>query len=152
MLRKESWRPKAGVVLGMVLESILLGVPPRVLGDLVHRFLPLAAVDWRGDLVLCVGAGIYEELVFRMIAFAILSIILVDLAHMDRFWSTVIMVVVGGVLFSAYHYLGSEAFAWDTFVFRSLAGIYFGIVFLTRGFGVTVGSHAAYDIMVAFGR
>ena len=60
-----------------------------------------------------------------------------------------VMVATSAVLFSLYHYLGPESFHWQSFVFRTLAGIYFGCLFLTRGFGVTAGSHATYDILVA---
>jgi hypothetical protein len=45
--------------------------------------------------------------------------------------------------------LGSEAFYWRIFVFRMVAGVYFAAVFLFRGFGLTAGSHMAYDLMVA---
>ena len=58
--------------------------------------------------------------------------------------------LISGILFSAYHYLSPEEppFRLHTFVFRSLAGIYFGILFMTRGFGITAASHSAYDIFV----
>ena len=47
-----------------------------------------------------------------------------------------------------YHYLGPETFTWKTCLFRTLAGIYFGGIFICRGFGVTAGCHAIYDIMI----
>ena len=55
-------------------------------------------------------------------------------------------VAAASVLFAAYHYLGNETFQLRSFVFRTIAGVYFGIIFLVRGFGVTAGSHACYDI------
>jgi hypothetical protein len=59
-----------------------------------------------------------------------------------------VVVLLSAVIFSGYHYLGAETFQFRTFAFRSLAGIYFGVLFLTRGFGVTAATHAAYDILV----
>jgi membrane protease YdiL (CAAX protease family) len=60
----------------------------------------------------------------------------------------VLSVIASSVLFAVYHYWGTEAFAWRSMVFRTAAGAYFAILFLTRGFGVTAGSHAAYDILI----
>ena len=34
------------------------------------------------------------------------------------------------------------------FLFRMLAGIYFALLFRLRGFGIAVGTHAFYDIIV----
>jgi CAAX prenyl protease-like protein len=58
------------------------------------------------------------------------------------------MVLISSLLFAGYHYLGSEHFIWQTFVFRTAAGLYFGAIFVFRGFGITAGSHAAYDVMI----
>ena len=59
-----------------------------------------------------------------------------------------VIVLVPAILFSLYHYLGPEHFSLQSFVFRTLAGVYFGIVFLCRGFGITAGAHSAYDILI----
>jgi len=63
--------------------------------------------------------------------------------------TSLLMVLISAVLFSLYHYLGDEPFLWQTFAFRTVAGIYFGILFLCRGFGITAGSHVAYDVLLA---
>jgi hypothetical protein len=36
----------------------------------------------------------------------------------------------------------------DYFVFRTVAGLYFTLLFVLRGFGVAVGAHAGYDVLV----
>jgi len=38
-------------------------------------------------------------------------------------------------------------FNWTEFGFRTIAGIYFAVLFAIRGFGVTAGTHAFYDII-----
>jgi hypothetical protein len=58
------------------------------------------------------------------------------------------MVSISSLLFAGYHYLGSEPFIWQTFAFRTAAGLYFGVIFVFRGFGITAGSHAAYDVLI----
>jgi membrane protease YdiL (CAAX protease family) len=77
-----------------------------------------------------------------------LMLILGDLLGMKQQWASVLMVLISAVLFSLYHYLGNEPFQVRSFVFRTVAGIYFAILFLVRGFGVTCGCHIAYDIVI----
>ena len=99
-------------------------------------------------LILCLGAGIYEELVFRLIVLTILTLLVKDLLQCPGRFGTLLVVLISALMFSGYHYLGPEPFHWRTFAFRTLAGIYFGVLFLARGFGVTAATHAAYDILV----
>ena len=94
------------------------------------------------------GAGIYEELIFRLIAFTLLHLLFRDVLLMPKVWANLLMVLVSALLFASYHYLGNESFQLRSFVFRTVAGAYFGVIFLIRGFGVTAGSHACYDILV----
>ena len=115
----------------------------------LEHYLPLFAVRHTASLlVLSIGAGIYEELVFRLIAFTLLSFVFIDLMGMKRGWAGLLMVVSSSLLFSLYHYLGHEQFDLRTFAFRTAAGAYFGAVFIFRGFGITAGTHAAYDIYI----
>ena len=41
----------------------------------------------------------------------------------------------------------SAPFTVREFVFRTLAGVYFACLFAMRGFGITAGTHAFYDII-----
>ena len=165
--RHDPWRVRWTTLGGMAAEGTLLSVPLIGMGMIVaylfHR-APLAAspagmaaivaTPSRDLLVLCLGAGIYEELVFRLIVLTVLSLVVKDLLLFSRTITGWTVVLISAVMFSAYHYLGAEAFHWQTaagwrtFAFRTLAGIYFGVTFLTRGFGVTAATHAAYDILV----
>lgn len=147
--RNDSWQVRGGALLGMLLESLLLAVPLIVMLSLVQRYVPLAAgLGWQDSIILSLGAGIYEELLFRLMLFTLLNLLLVDVLKIPWLPASLGMVAVSAVLFSLYHYLGSESFHLQTFAFRTLAGVYFGSVFLCRGFGITAGSHAAYDVVV----
>ena len=42
-----------------------------------------------------------------------------------------------------------DAFDLTSFLFRFSAGVFFGALFLARGFGVAAGTHAFYDILVS---
>ena len=62
-----------------------------------------------------------------------------------------LVIITSAVLFSAYHYLGAEGalpFNMSVFLFRTMAGIYFAGVYVFRGFGIVVGAHAIYDLIV----
>ena len=147
--RNDPWRVKTGTLAGMAVEGSFLGLPLLAMGIVGLRYLLAGAGgDWRGMIVLSIGAGIYEELVFRLIAFTLLQLLLVDLLDLPKLWAGVITVLAASVLFSLYHYLSDEPPSLHTFVFRTVAGVYFGIVFLFRGFGITAFSHASYDVCV----
>jgi membrane protease YdiL (CAAX protease family) len=166
LARKDPWKLRWPTLGGMAAEGIVLCAPliamSVVLAYLI-KGLPLAGIPAAGGgraapsrdvLVLCLGAGIYEELVFRLILLTVLSLFVRDLLLFPPRMTALFVVLASAVLFSSYHYLGAEAFhwgaiaSWRTFAFRTLAGIYFGALFLTRGFGVTAATHAAYDILV----
>lgn len=107
------------------------------------------------NIVTGIGAGIYEELVFRLILICILIVIFQDLIGMDHLNSIVLSVLVSAALFSAYHHIdfftgrpnAVDPFDLTEFIFRTIAGIYFAILYAIRGFGITAGTHAFYNIM-----
>ena len=94
------------------------------------------------------GAGIYEELVFRLIAFTLFNILFVDMLRMEKKAAYLLIVVGSSIIFSLYHYWSPQSapFRWSDCIFRTVCGVYFGVLFVIRGFGVTAGAHAAYDI------
>jgi len=152
--RNDPWKVKPATVFGMLLEGVAWGVPLLAVGTVMSRYLsqyhlPLAATHGSGAmLVLSIGAGIYEELVFRLIGLTLLHVVFVDILAFEKFWAYLYMVGISAVAFALYHYLGHETFAWRSFAFRTFAGIYFGVLFLGRGFGVTALSHTSYDVIV----
>ena len=147
--RREPLRPRPGVLFGMAAESIALAAPLLLLSYAIARSqLRLAGEPFGEGVVLSIGAGIYEELVFRLLAFAALSFVLADFLAIRPGITYGISVAFSATAFSLYHYWGPEAFAAQSFVFRLLAGGYFGMLLGARGFGITAGTHAAYDIAV----
>jgi len=101
-----------------------------------------------GSIVLSAGAGFHEELVFRMLLLGGLLLLLRRLFDWPPWLAATVAVLVSSVLFSVAHYFGTESFAWYTFWYRSLAGIYFAVLYVARGFAVAAYTHALYDIYV----
>lgn len=107
------------------------------------------------NIVTGIGAGIYEELIFRLILICILMFLLQDALRLDRKNSIVLSVLISAALFSAHHHIdffsgqpnAIDPFDWTRFAFRTIAGIYFAILFAIRGFGITAGTHAFYNII-----
>ncbi len=105
------------------------------------------AESWFVGIVTALGAGIYEELVFRLFAIALLHFVLVDLIGLHRLTGAVLAVVSAAVLFSAYHFTTpANPFDLARFLFFALAGCYLGVIYLTRGFGIVAAVHAFYNI------
>ena len=153
LARREKWQVNLGTLIGMAAESVLFALPLIALSREVARYFPLAAVRAsRQDVVIMsLGAGVYEELVFRLILFTVLSLLLKDLMRFKGWGVNLGVVFISAFAFSFYHYLSPlEHFQWRSFAFRTLAGVYFGVLFLFRGFGITAASHSSYDIMILF--
>ncbi len=98
------------------------------------------------DIVTGIGAGIYEELVFRLILMNVLIILFQNALGFERKSSIMVSVLLSAGLFSAHHHI-SAPLNWVEFGFRTAAGVYFAALFAIRGFGITAGTHAFYDII-----
>ncbi|MFM9960752.1 MAG: lysostaphin resistance A-like protein [Planctomycetaceae bacterium] len=96
-----------------------------------------------------IGAGIYEEVLFRLALLPPMTAVLRQPALLRR-WATPLAVLITSLLFSAAHHAGpsGEPFDLFRFCFRTLAGGLFAVLFVQRGFGITVASHALYDLLV----
>lgn len=151
--KRDRWEIRGGVLTGMLMESICWAIPLLGIGLVVARYLPLQVEPVSEGslsqvLVMSLGAGLYEELVFRLMGFALCSFVLSDLMGAPKQTAVITTLLITSISFSLYHYLGWESPEWRTFVFRTLGGVFFGLLYLWRGFGVTAGTHAAYDVIV----
>ena len=107
------------------------------------------------NIVTSIGAGIYEELVFRLILICVLMVLFQNVLRFNRKNSIILSVLLSAALFSAHHHIDlltgqiypAGQFSWTQFGFRTIAGVYFAVLFAIRGFGITAGTHAFYDII-----
>ena len=128
------------MVLGVVLQSILR------LGGLSSGGPGSGLMQ---NLALSVGAGLFEEIIFRVILLNLLFLILSPLLK-KKVGAAVVSVLLASFLFSLSHYVGTMADTWQlySFMFRWAAGLLFTVLYFVRGFAITAYTHALYDIWV----
>ena len=137
------------IVLAVVFGLVVGTVTAQLLGPLRVLAAGVASGTALDRLTLSLGAGLYEELLFRVVLVALLANGL-RLIGIGRVAGAIGATLVGALLFSAFHYVGpfGDPLRLDSFVFRALAGVAFSALYLTRGFGITAWTHALYDIGV----
>ncbi len=174
---KKRWYFSLRDVFPMAFECVLYAIPLIVFGMLLNsssasqdgaalsgsglsicaRVSEVAAVGQSvfAEIVTGIGAGIYEELIFRLVLICILMIVFQDVLRFEHRGAIIFSVIVSAVLFSAHHHIvflngqlsQIEPFELVRFIFRMIAGIYFAVLFAVRGFGITAGTHAFYNII-----
>ena len=99
---------------------------------------------------LAIGAGIWEELLFRVASIGLLLTFLTKVLGYSGFYSVIIAITFSALIFSLFHYLGpfGDNFTYKSFYLRTLAGILLGSLYLFRGFGITVYTHIFYDMAI----
>ncbi|HEU5358044.1 MAG TPA: CPBP family glutamic-type intramembrane protease [Gemmatimonadales bacterium] len=132
-----------GFVASLLTALILNG--PSILA-IQHR----AAFDVPTQLMVSLGAGIYEELLFRVLIVSGLVVMGRRVFGWGPGWSNAFAVVIGAVVFSAFHYIGpyGDPLQLPSFVFRAVAGLLFSGLYVLRGYGVTAWTHSLYDIFL----
>ncbi|HEX8906829.1 MAG TPA: CPBP family intramembrane glutamic endopeptidase [Longimicrobiaceae bacterium] len=159
--RKEPVPLRGAVFAGMMMESVLYAL---IFGTIVGTLTTWVLGGWRlaadqggtldrlpfGDgVVLSLGAGFYEELLFRVILVGGLLAVFKS-SGLGKTSGKVYAAVLAALLFSAFHYIGPYAYPLElgSFVFRFLSGLALNALFITRGFGIAVWTHALYDVYV----
>ncbi|HXG08955.1 MAG TPA: CPBP family glutamic-type intramembrane protease [Gemmataceae bacterium] len=143
-----------GVLTGMAVESVAFAVGLWGLSRAMEPLLNQLAVAGPGDeligrTVTFLGAGIYEEVLFRLLLFSGLARLLRHV-ELPGPLAVGLAAVASAALFAAAHHVGpyGETFQGGVFLFRMAAGMYFAALFRLRGFGIAAGAHACYDVLV----
>ncbi len=145
-------------VFGMLVESVfyaflLWGISRNFRPLMELAGLPLNQIQFKtvaaGQLVTFIGAGIYEEVLFRLGLFS-LSVFVLKCVLFPTPLAVPLAAVFAAVVFAAAHHVGpyGEPVHSPVFLFRALAGLFFTAIYVARGFGIAVGAHAGYDILV----
>tara|TARA_B100001094_G_scaffold332048_1_gene402527 strand:+ start:2644 stop:3354 length:711 start_codon:yes stop_codon:yes gene_type:complete len=96
-----------------------------------------------------VGAGIWEEVFFRLFLFGFISYIL-RIFFGNEFFSIFFALIISSIFFSLFHYIGNlgELFAINTFIIRFVAGVLLCLIYIKRGLGIACITHILYDVML----
>ena len=127
----------------------------KTVSDSSSSYVRLCRPGVMMDLLTGIGAGIYEELIFRLLLISLSMVFLETVLGIHRTKAVIISVIVSSVLFSLHHHFifldgqfaKKEIFTMTRFAFRTIAGIFFAIIYAVRGFGIAAGTHAFYDII-----
>jgi hypothetical protein len=141
-----------GLVVGTLTGLLLRGL------DTAWHVAPAAArgsaaggLGLATQLMVSLGAGIYEELLFRVLLVGTLAWMGRRILGWGPVPAGVLATVLGALIFSAFHYIGpyGDRLELGSFAFRAIAGVLFSGLYLLRGFGITAWTHALYDVFLA---
>lgn len=161
-LRRHGWRLSPRVYAGMAAESVVyalaFGLVAGLLTALVLGGVPVLAagaalqttMDVPTQLMVSLGAGLYEELLFRVLLVSALALLARGVFGWRPAPAALFAIVTGALIFSAFHYVGpyGDPFAVGSFTFRFVAGLLFSGLYVVRGFGITAWTHALYDVFL----
>lgn len=162
-MRAHGSRLSPRVFAGMTVESIVLALAfGIVVSSITSRVLapfaalvqtPMQELGVMTQLMVSLGAGLYEELLFRVLLVGAIAALGVRAMGWRPLTAGTVAVGVGALVFSAFHYIGpfGDPLEAGSFTFRLIAGIFFSALFVTRGFGITAWTHALYDVFLLFG-
>ena len=131
-------------LFGGVVAGIVRAVMPWIDTDLQAG--PLLGLD--RSLVLSLGAGLYEELLFRVIGMGGLYWLIRRFMTVHPTAAALAAAIVSSLFFSLFHYVGplGDRFQLASFMFRLVAGMVLAGIYWLRGFGIAAYTHALYDV------
>jgi len=136
----------------MILESFAWSVSMYFLFNFLSNNLLSSTVGTTvfEQFYLSIGAGIWEEILFRLILLGLCIVVLNKILKYNYYYSSILSVLISSLLFSLFHYVGfyGDTFTYSSFIYRSLAGGFLGTLYIIRGFGITVYTHIFYDIIL----
>jgi hypothetical protein len=146
---------RPGVLAWMLAESLIYSLVLGTLVSAVTRLLlaqpfPLSR---SAQVLVSLGAGIYEEFVFRVLLLAGLIFILHHILRLQHLVADGLAAGLGALLFAAFHYIGpfGDPLQLPSFVFRFVAGLILTGLYFSRGYGITAYTHSLYNLWITFG-
>lgn len=136
-------------------EGTAYAVAMRLFGAWAVGSLRLGPEGGQGifsSVVMSLGAGFYEEVLFRVGVFGLGAVLIKKTLGLGvrGLGLTVVWAVIAAMAFSGWHYMGSlaDTFEPSSFVFRSICGLMLTTIFAFRGFAPAVWAHVIYDVWV----
>lgn len=113
---------------------------------------PISSLTGLQKFALSLGAGLYEELFFRVILVSVLVLVFQKVFNNKNWAAITAAIILSAFLFSMVHYVGSmgDPFTLSSFTYRFVFGLILNGIYVWRGFGIAAWTHALYDLMVLF--
>ncbi len=151
-------RLHCGIFFPMLLESIIYALfLGYVIVFFVYGFLPLDISNFHAEnfakgVIISLGAGVYEEIFFRLLLLSTLCFVFVKVFKINALIGSFLGILICACIFSSMHYAGivGDSFSIHSFMFRFIAGIILSAIFIFRGLGIAVYTHATYDVLTVF--
>jgi hypothetical protein len=140
----------------LALEGIVYAIGMRLVASAVVGELFLAAgVEGRfTGFIMSLGAGLYEEIAFRVILFGLgvrcLRVLVRPGSRLKRYLLSFGWALFCALVFSGWHHMGAlgEELDAPVFVFRAVCALVFTLIYVARGFAPVVWTHVLYDLWV----
>jgi len=139
----------ANYVVYMLLESMLWGSVIYI-GLQLFTHIPLQVFTMEeklSNINLAIGAGVFEELIFRLVIISALLVILERGFIIQSRLAVPIAILISAVVFAAFHLL-MEPYSHPIFAQRVIGGIFLGTLYHVRGYGISVYAHIIYNFLV----
>ncbi len=149
-------RLSCGIFIPMFLESAAYAFSlGYAILFFVHGYLPfditnLYVQSFIKGIIISLGAGIYEEVLFRLLLLSILYLVIVKVFKLNAIIGSLFSILICACIFSIMHYIGmaGDSFSMSSFLFRAVAGFVLSAIFVFRGLGIAVYTHAIYNILI----
>jgi membrane protease YdiL (CAAX protease family) len=125
---------------------------------LAQRLLPMGTLTddltLARELVLSAGAGVYEEVLFRVILLGAIYYPLKAWCKLRPGLSAFIAITLSSLAFAACHHLGpyGDPLEAGRLAYRFGLGCLFAAIYVYRGLGIVVYTHTLYDVFVSLSR
>ncbi len=176
VLTRDKWRIRPMVLFAMIAESAFLTGPLIILwmvlnsggasGGGTEQGAALAAVqggaeaavaqasvfssEFQNRLMIAMGAGLYEEMLFRLVLITMIHFVITDVLGFKDKAGKMAAVLGAAIAFLWIHdqiRLSTGGIDLRLAAFILVSGVYLGVLFLVRGFGVAVGVHLMWDLL-----
>ena len=139
-----------GFVVAVATAQLLTGLGIPLVVPSLAQSAPSLPGGTLGAIMLSLGAGLYEELLFRVLLVSAIAAAARHVLGLRVVAAGIVASVVSAIVFSLFHHVGpyGEPFTIAAFTFRAIAGLAFSGLFLLRGFGITAWTHALYDVWI----
>lgn len=148
------------ILLSVYISNIMMPVNHVAVPAIPQAAVLNAAPDFQNffiSVIAGIGAGIYEELFFRLYLMMVLVLFMRKFLGIPEVRANCFAIVLSALLFSLHHHIyflngslqAGEAFQFAPFLFRFIAGIYLAVLFGLRGFGVGAATHVYHNLIAA---